>query len=210
MGCTSEQDKCQSDEKPVHRVNLSSFSIGKYEVAQAQWQAVMGSNPSKFKNCDNCPVEQVSWNAIQYFIKKLNQLTGQRFRLPTEAEWEYAARGGNRSKGYRYAGSNSLDAVAWYSSNSGSKTHPVGQKQANELGLYDMSGNVWEWCSDWYGENYYRISSSSNPKGPSTGKYKVQRGGSSGFGASSCRVSKCYIGKPDERLSSNGFRVVSF
>ena len=210
MGCTAEQGDCYDDEKPVHRVNVSSFSIGKYEVTQAQWQAVMGSNPSNFKNCDNCPVEKVSWNDVQDFIKKLNQLTGKRFRLPTEAEWEYAARGGKRSKGYRYAGSNNLGSVAWYEKNSGSKTHPVGQKRPNELGLYDMSGNVWEWCSDWYGKNYYGSSSSNNPTGPSTGERKVQRGGSWGDGATYCRVSDRSSYEPADRSNRDGFRVVSF
>ena len=210
MGCTSEQEGCYGREKPVHRVNLSSFSIGKYEVTQAQWRAVMGSNPSYFKNCDNCPVEYVSWNEIQDFIKKLSQLTGQRFRLPTEAEWEYAARGGSRSKGYRYAGSNSIVSVAWYSSNSGDNTHPVGQKQANELGLYDMTGNVWEWCSDWYGENYYGSSSSSNPSGPSAGEYKVLRGGSWHYGASLLRVSYRGYGSPTDQSGSDGFRLVMY
>ena len=210
MGCTSEQDDCASNEKPVHRVSLNSFSIGKYEITQAQWQAVMGSNPSKFKNCDNCPVERVSWNEVQKFIKKLNQLTGQRFRLPTEAEWEYAARGGKRSRGYRYAGSNSPGTVAWYDSNSGYKTHPVGQKQANELGLYDMSGNVWEWCSDWYGRNYYGSSSSSNPSGPSTGTRKVLRGGSWNISAAYDRVSNRSYNSPSTQISSNGFRLVRY
>ena len=151
MGCTSEQGSdCEDDEKPSHSVTLSNFYIGKYEVTQKQWKAVMGNNPSKFTGCDDCPVENVSWNDVQEFITKLNQLTGKVYRLPTEAEWEYAARGGNISKGYKFSGSNNIDYVAWYYVNSSSKTHSVGQKQPNELGIYDMSGNVWEWCSDWY------------------------------------------------------------
>jgi len=137
----------------------------------------MGKNPSTFTG-DNLPVEQVSWNKTQDFIKKLNQKTGKNYRLPTEAEWEYAARGGNKSKGYKYAGSNNINDVAWYTSNSNSKTHEVGTKLPNELGIYDMSGNVWEWCSDWYGENYYGSSPSNNPKGPGTGDDRVLRGGS--------------------------------
>jgi formylglycine-generating enzyme required for sulfatase activity len=154
----------QPREKPVHKVTLSSFKISKYEVTQAQWKAVMGTNPSNFKGCDNCPVEQVSWNDTQTFLKKLNELTGKKYRLLSEAEWEYAARGGNKSKGYKYAGSNSLNNVAWHNGNSGKKTHPVGQKQPNELGLYDMTGNVYEWCQDWYDDKYYEKSNNlTNP-----------------------------------------------
>ena len=144
MGATSEQEADDWDrEKPVHSVTLSSYYIGKTEVTQALWKAVMGSNPSYFKS-DNQPVENVSWNDCHEFIRKLNALTGQNFRLPTEAEWEFACRGGNNSRGYKYSGSNNLGSVAWYDGNSGNKTHPVGTKAPNELGIYDMSGNVWE------------------------------------------------------------------
>ncbi|MBQ8608093.1 MAG: SUMF1/EgtB/PvdO family nonheme iron enzyme, partial [Bacteroidaceae bacterium] len=160
MGATSEQVNPYNDEKPVHSVTLSSYSIGQTEVTQALWKAVMGSNPSRFRG-DNLPVERVSWNDCRTFIRKLNALTGRTFRLPTEAEWEFAARGGNQSQGYQYSGSNNLGSVAWYDSNSGDKTHPVATKSANELGLYDMSGNVWEWCQDWYGS--YSSSSQTNP-----------------------------------------------
>jgi formylglycine-generating enzyme required for sulfatase activity len=207
MGCTSEQGgDCYDDEKPTRRVTVSSFQMGKYEVTQAQWRAVMGSNPSHFSGCDNCPVEQVSWNDIQDFIGKLNAQTGKKYRLPTEAEWEYAARGGNKSKGYKYAGGNDIGSVAWYSSNSSSKTHAVGQKQANELGIYDMSGNVWEWCEDWYGD--YSSSRQTNPKGPQNGSGRVLRGGSWPSGAKYCRVSGRNNPYPVSRGSNSGFRLV--
>lgn len=175
-----------SDEKPIHQVTLSSFSIGETEVTQELWEAVMGSNPSYFKG-SKLPVERVSWNDCQTFITKLNQLTGQSFRLPTEAEWEYAARGSNQSKGFTYAGSNTLDEVAWYYSNSSSKTHDVATKSPNELGLYDMSGNVGEWCQDWYGN--YSSSAQTNPTGPSSGSFRVYRGRGWRYGARNCRVS---------------------
>lgn len=204
MGATSEQVNSDSDEKPVHSVTLSSYSIGQTEVTQALWKAVMGSNPSGFKG-DNLPVENVSWNDCQTFIRKLNALTGRTFRLPTEAEWEFAARGGNESRGYQYSGSNNLGSVAWYSSNSGDKTHPVATKSANELGLYDMSGNVWEWCQDWYGS--YSSSSQTNPTGPSAGSYRVNRGGSWSGSARGCRVANRYYCVPSFSFSSLGLRL---
>lgn len=177
MGATEEQkEDFESDEKPVHEVILSNYCIGQTEVTQALWQAVMGSNPSDFKGNDQCPVEMVSWDDCQKFIGKLNRITGRKFRLPTEAEWEFAARGGNESEGYKYSGSNTVGDVAWCGSNSDYRTHAVATKQANELGLYDMSGNVYEWCADWYGE--YRDSAQTNPKGPSSGSTRVVRGGS--------------------------------
>ena len=176
MGATDEQGTDpDSDEFPPHQVTLSNFSIGETEVTQGLWKAVMGNNPSNFTG-DNLPVEEVSWDDCQLFIAKLNQLTGRNFRLPTEAEWEYAARGGNKSKGYKYAGSNTIDNVAWYKDNSGDKTHPVGSKAPNELGLYDMNGNVWEWCQDWFGD--YSSSAQTNPTGPASGELRVNRGGS--------------------------------
>ena len=184
MGSTDSD--AESDEKPVHQVTLSSFSIGQTEVTQELWEAVMGSNPSYFKGA-KLPVEKVSWNDCQTFIAKLNALTGKQFRLPTEAEWEFAARGGNSSKGSKYAGSDNIDDVAWYDTNSSSTTHDVATKQPNELGIYDMSGNVWEWCQDWYAS--YSSSAANGPTGPSSGSGRVYRGGSWRDPARGCRVS---------------------
>ncbi|MFN9110037.1 MAG: formylglycine-generating enzyme family protein, partial [Bacteroidota bacterium] len=210
MGCTNEQGyDCEADEKPAHSVNISSFSIGKYEVTQEEWEAVMGSNPSNFSNCPKCPVENVSWNDIQNFIDALNRQTGRQFRLPTEAEWEYAARGGNRSGGHKFSGSDNIASVAWYDGNSGSRTHPVGQKAANALGLHDMTGNAWEWCNDWYGANYYSNSPGSNPRGPSSSDYRVLRGGSGLADPDFCRVSYRNYIHSRNRGNGSGFRLVS-
>ena len=209
MGASSGDSDAESDEKPAHQVTLSSYSIGETEVTQALWQAVMGSNPSRFTGNLQRPVEKVSWNDCQAFIRKLNSLTGATFRLPTEAEWEYAARGGSHSRGYKYSGSDNLGTVAWYDGNSSSTMHPVKGKQPNELGLYDMSGNVWEWCSDWYDSSYYANSPSSNPKGPSAGSNRGLRGGSWGSDAGFCRVSNRDYYMPSDTLYSLGLRLVS-
>ncbi|MDR0941728.1 MAG: formylglycine-generating enzyme family protein [Bacteroidales bacterium] len=207
MGCTSEQGSdCDSDEKPAHSVTLSSYRIGKYEVTQGLWKAVMGSNPSYFTG-DNLPVEQVSWEDAMEFIRSLNFHTNKEFRLPTEAEWEYAARGGDRSNGTEYSGAYSNpDNAGWYSGNSDRKTHPVGTKRPNELGIYDMTGNVWEWCSDWF--NGYSSSSQTNPKGVSSGYYRVIRGGSWSNDASDCRVAIRHYSAPGYRSGGVGFRLV--
>ena len=206
MGATSEQGSDAFDnESPTHSVTLSSYYICKYEVTQALWRAVMGNNPSNFKG-DNLPVECVSWDDCQTFINRLNSYTGRNFRLPTEAEWEFAARGGNYSRHYKYSGSNYISDVAWYDGNSSNRTHPVGTKQANELGLYDMSGNVWEWCSDWYGS--YSSYSQNDPTGPNSGSDRVLRGGSWCDGASYCRSSYRYYNSPGYRNINLGFRLV--
>lgn len=195
----------ESDEKPVHTVTVSDFYIGRYEVTQREWKSVMGNNPSSFKG-DDLPVESVSWNDVQEFIKKLNELTGENYRLPTEAEWEYAARGGtNWQDNYIYSGSNNVGDAAWYSSNSSNTTHTVGTKQPNQLGIYDMSGNVWEWCSDWYGN--YNSTPQNNPAGATSGSYRVSRGGSWLSDASYCRVAYRNDDTPDFRSLYLGFRL---
>jgi formylglycine-generating enzyme required for sulfatase activity len=164
-----------SDERPTHKVCLDNFSIGKYEVTQGQWQAIMGNNPSHFKKGNNYPVEMVSWQDTQKFIRKLNKKTKRHFRLPTEAEWEYAARSGGKQE--LYSGGNRVDPLAWFERNSKAHTHPVGKKSPNHLGIYDMSGNVWEWVNDLYTNNYYQSSPERNPQGPDQGLGRIFRGG---------------------------------
>ena len=233
MGATEDQGTSDpyDDEYPSHQVTVSDFYIGKYEVTQQLWEYVMnysgtaadgstmsaydsdvwlGDDPSsEYGVGPYYPAYYVSWeDIVNIFIPRLNKITGKTFRLPTEAEWEYAARGGNKNKGYKYSGSNTIGDVAWYNSNSSAMTHQVGTKAPNELGLYDMSGNVWECCSDWYDENYYSSSPSNNPTGPSSGSYRVDRGGSWGNNARSCRVSYRDRSTPDYRDCYYGFRLV--
>jgi len=205
MGCTSEQNNdCDEGEKLTHQVTVSDFYIGKYEITQAQWIAVMDSNPSYYKG-DNLPVETVSWEDVQEFIHKLNTQTGKQYRLPTEAEWEFAARGGTKSEGYKYSGSDIAGKVAWYDGNSDNKIHPVGTKSPNELGIYDMSGNVLEWCSDWKGS--YSSKAQTNPQGPSFGIYRINRGGSIANYARLMRISWRNSDDPDSSYSCLGFRL---
>ena len=206
MGATSEQQDPWKDETPTHTVTLSDYYIGETEVTQELWAAVMGSNPSHFTGNMQRPVERVSWNDCQTFIQKLNRLTGANFRLPTEAEWEFAARGGRNSRGYQYSGSSNIGDVAWYDDNSSDTTHPVKTKSPNELGIYDMSGNVWEWCQDWYGN--YSSSSQTNPTGPSTGSYRVSRGGGWGSSAGDWRSANRSCSTPDDRSDYLGLRLV--
>ena len=212
MGATAEMKDPLDEEKPTHRVTLTNdYYIGKYEVTQALWKAVMGNNPSYFKG-DNLPVEKVSWDDCQEFISQLNRITGKTFRLPTEAEWEYAARGGKKSCGYQYSGSNDISDVAWCLGNSGSNnhdwgnTHAVGTKQGNELGIYDMSGNVFEWCQDRYGR--YDSSSQVNPTGANSESYRVRRGGSWFALADWCRSSSRFLSPPDRCGFDIGLRLV--
>ena len=219
MGATAEQGTIPKvGESPAHQVTLSTYSIGETEVTQALWLAVMGNNPSKWTGDLNRPVECVSWEDIQVFIATLNEITGKTFRLPTEAEWEFAARGGNKSQGYRYAGSNDVDEVSWYGANSNTPTHTVAQKKANELGTYDMSGNVHEWCQDWYDKNYYSVSPSVNPTGPEeptqfetisgvSAGCIVCRGGTYWMDASYSRVAYRHPSGCTGRWSDLGFRL---
>ncbi len=204
MGSTNGE----ADEKPVHQVTINySFYMGKYEVTQAQWQAVMGNNPSNFKNCGNCPVEEVSWNDARKFIRKLNQMNdGYTYRLPTEGEWEYACRAGTTGD---YAGS--LDETAWYYKNSGNKTHAVGSKRPNDWGLADMHGNVWEWCEDWYHGTYYGAPTDGSAWLSGGEQWeRVLRGGSWLRDAASLRSANRGHDTPDPRLDGNvGFRVVA-
>ena len=203
-----------SDEKPAHKVCLDDFYLGDHEVTQKEWQDVMEGNPSYFKSCgDNCPVETVSWKHVQKFISELNRQTGRKYRLPTEAEWEYAARSGGKKE--RWAGTSNqsmLGEYAWYSKNTGGfflsrKTHPVGGKKPNGLGLYDMTGNVWEWVSDWYEKDYYQKNIQNNPKGPDKGTLRVLRGGSLVDGTWLLQTTFRLRGTPDGRDDDTGFRI---
>jgi formylglycine-generating enzyme required for sulfatase activity len=205
MGSTSL--KARYEEQPVHSVTLSSFYIGKTEVTQKLWSDVMGGPPVQlaFKKCDDCPVENVSWDYVQVFIAKLNQQTGKNYRLPTEAEWEFAARGGLKDSPTDYAGSNTIDDVAWYDKNSDNKTHSVGTKQPNELGLYDMSGNVEEWCFDPYFA--YSSEAQTNPQGPASGGYKVVRGGCWDIYPDRCRVTSRIEWQSNKWVPDVGFRL---
>ena len=195
----------ESNEKPVHSVTLSDYYIGQTEVTQALWTAVMGYNNSEDIG-DNFPIEWLDWYECQEFITKLNALTGEKFRLPTEAEWEFAARGGNKSKGYTYSGSNNADDVAWYVGTTSSlELHAVGTKKPNELGIYDMSGNVWEWCQDWYGS--YSSSAQTNPTGPASGDFRVLRGGGVTNTEEDLRTTNRYYDDPSQDYYLRGFRL---
>lgn len=207
MGASEDDEEVYGWEMPEHQVTLTNdYYIGKHEVTQGVWKAVMGNNPSYFAKGDDYPVEKVSWDDVQVFIAKLNELTGKKYALPTEAQWEYAARGGEKSKGYKYSGSNDLAEVAWYDFNSDYETHLVGMKAPNELGIYDMTGNVWEWCQDWYDD--YSSDAQIDPVGPEDGSYRVLRGGSWFNDARRCRVSFRSETKPTNRNSYLGFRLV--
>jgi len=205
MGCTDNENPTHTVyERPAHQVTLHSFKIAKYPVTQKQWKTIMSDNPNHFKG-DNLPVTNVTWDDAQTFITQLNEATGKTYRLPTEAEWEYACRGGKLSAKYKYSGSNGLELVGWYAANSEYKTHPVGKKAANELKIYDMSGNVWEWCNDWAAE--YTNEPKTNPQGPETGTCRVTRGGSFNSDYLKCRVSFRSSANPIENSNEIGFRL---
>lgn len=240
MGCTDESGyECVDKEKPAHLVTVADFYIGKYEVTRKIWKEIMGVYPADFyigrkevtqkqweeeykrefpkeflnlKECDDCPVTNVSWIDIQDFLKKINTNPDVKYSLPTEAEWEFAAIGGNRSKGYKYSGSNDLNEVSYglaeFQENSGMRPMPVGGKKPNELGIYDMSGNVWEWCEDWSSIYYYEISPKNNPVNNNKAYIRIMRGGSWFNTASSCRVSTRGGFYPEGRDVSRGFRLV--
>lgn len=205
MGATPEQgDDASNNEKPAHQVTLSNYYIGETEVTQALWKAVMGTNPSASVGND-LPVESISYEDANEFIAKLNEITGKKFRLPTEAEWEYAARGGKKTSNFKFAGSNDIDAVAWYKDNSDNKTHAVKTKIPNELGLYDMTGNVEEWCSDWFGD--YDSEIQKNPQGPSSGYERIIRGGYYFSVPKRSRISYRMHDTPSSRYGNNGLRL---
>lgn len=203
-------DAGEADERPAYKVTVDGYAISKYPVTQRQWAAIMGTNPSEFVGCDQCPIDKVTWNDAQKFIETLNALTGKKYSLPTEAEWEYAAKGGTNWQAFRYSGSDNIEEVAWYAGNGGRRPHPVGEKQPNTLGLYDMSGNVWEWCLDWYNKNYYEQNEDNNPMGPESGSGRVRRGGSWFTQAGTCKVTTRNSVKQDYSDDIGGFRLVLY
>ena len=205
MGCTAEQaGGCRSNEYPAHQATMSDYFIGETEVTRALWNAVMKTDAGKNTTCGDCPIDDVTWSEVQRFIGELNALTGKAYRLPTEAEWEFAARGGQKGEGHTFSGGQVVQDLAWMKTNAEGKTHPVKSKIPNELGLYDLSGNVWEWCSDWYGA--YTSESQTDPTGPSTGTYRVIRGGDFKSSPPYCRLSVRFYGIPDGS-EGQGFRL---
>ena len=212
MGCIKQHNlDCENDERPSHPVTLKSYYIGQTEVTQALWRAVMGgANPSAFQRCEDCPVEGISWDEAKDFLEKLNAKSKHVYRLPTEAEWEFAARGGIQSKQYKFAGSDDLQKVGWFKDNSMGKTHSVGKKAPNEIGLYDMSGNVWEWCGDWH--SYYSKDTTTvqeNPIGPANGRERIYRSGAWNIPMPRCRTTFRYSRPANERANSMGLRLVA-
>ncbi len=211
------EDSAATDRRPAHSVILKDFTIGKYEVTEAAWMAVMGTMPSKYSYCDDCPITGVSWNDVQKFIEKLNSMSGHHYRLPTEAEWEFAARGGMQEHwrynsddkviGNRHSGRAVVQYIGWFERNSKDHVHPVGKKDANKLGVHDMTGNVEEWVNDWYGKNYFSKRDVTNPQGPDGGISKVVRGGSWRSEKEELSVTRRSAYLPDEKSISLGFRL---
>ena len=206
MGGTNEQGKGKTDEFPVHRVTLSDYYIGETEVTNELWSIIMGTNPSINFSQPTHPVNNVTWYDCQKFVNRLSALTGLHFALPTEAQWEFAARGGNKSRGYTYSGSNKIKEVGWFKGNSGGTLKLVKQLKPNELGIYDMSGNAYEWCSDWYG--LYKNSDVLDPKGPESGTYKVNRGASAGEKDALMRTACRFNNSPNSKFQAMGLRLV--
>jgi formylglycine-generating enzyme required for sulfatase activity len=204
MGSNIDRD----EEKPIHHVSISDFYICKIEVTQQDWKMIMGKNPSYYSDCERCPVENINLDDINAFILRLNQIAEKKYRLPTEAEWEYAALGGIYSKGYLYAGSNNISAVCWYRDNSGDRPHEVATKDPNELGIYDMCGNIGEYCQDWYSDESYSKSEAINPKGPISGINKVVRGGNWITPPYPSRIKARSATNPKQRNLNDGFRLV--
>ncbi|MBU0479598.1 MAG: formylglycine-generating enzyme family protein [Proteobacteria bacterium] len=198
-------DSGAADEQPVHEVCVDDFFLGRYEVTQEQWRQVMGENPSYFGRGGNYPVEQVSWNDVQAYLDRLNRRSGRNFRLPTEAEWEYACRSGGKDE--KYCGGDAVDSLAWHDANSNGATHPVGTRQPNTLGLYDMSGNVWEWTGDRFDPAYYAASPRTNPLGSGSGSDRVFRGGAWNFKTKYLRATSRFWLTPDDRHFFLGFRL---
>ncbi|MBX3239213.1 MAG: formylglycine-generating enzyme family protein [Chitinophagaceae bacterium] len=198
------------DEKPAHEVVINGFAISKYQVTQRQWGVIMGNYESDYKICGECPIDNISWRDAQEFIRRLNLITGKHYTLPTEAEWEFAAKGGKDGKGYRFSGSDNIDEVGWHAGNSERHPHPVGEKEPNELGLYDMTGNMWEWCQDRYTKFYYEENIKYSPEGPSEGSGRVRRGGSWFTSARNCRTSARSSVKEDYKDNSITFRLAQY
>ena len=204
---TMGNDSESIDRRPAHRVILKDYSISRFEVTEQQWKAVMGSNPSKYSYCEDCPVTDVSWTEAMAFVNKLNEKTGKHYRLPSEAEWEFAARGGKQGRLYQFSGKRGPQPIAWYNDNSKDHVHPVGRKVANELGIFDMSGNVEEWCNDWYSKDYYTKKDVTDPTGPDGGISKVVRGGSWNSSAHDIVVTRRAAYLPDTKSNTLGFRL---
>ncbi len=200
----------EPDEKPAREVVVNGFSMSKYPVTQRQWEVVMGYNGSEYKACQQCPIDNVSWKDAQEFVRRLNLMSGKHYTLPTEAEWEYAAKGGKKGKGYIFSGSDNIEEVGWHAGNSGRRPHVVGEKVANELGLYDMTGNMWEWCQDKYGRFYYEENIKYSPEGPKDGTGRVRRGGSWFTSAKNCRnASRSHVNE-DYKDNSVTFRLAQY